>query len=298
MSTPEELIAGAEKVSKKPSGLFSFLGSSHQSRLEEAADLYVQAANLYKLQKKNAQAGQTFEKAAKAQKDAESPEEASNTLVEAYKAYKVEVPIEAARCLEEAIDMFVRRGQFRRSANFKADLGELYENELGEIQKAIDSYETASEWYKGDNASSLANKFSIKAADLYCDDSVQNYTKAATIYEAVAKDSLNNNLAKWSLKDYFLKAILCRLADNNDYASGNALLQRFLQWDPSFKTTREYEFAAKLVDSVRDGNPDGIAQASMEFDKFSRLDGFKIRVLNKIKSTVNEAPADLEEDFT
>ncbi|ODV87159.1 hypothetical protein CANARDRAFT_86077 [[Candida] arabinofermentans NRRL YB-2248] len=298
MSNPETLIAEAEKKCKKVTGFSSFFGASQESRYEEAADLYVQAANLYKLQKRHTQAGQSFEKAAQCQLKADSPDEAANTLVEAYKSFKNEVPIESARCLEQAIELFVRRGQFRRSANFKADLGELYENELNDINKAIASYEDASEWYKGDSATSLANKFALKTADLYCDESIQNFSKAATTYERIAKESLNNNLAKWSLKEYFLKAILCRLADNNDYASGNALLQRFLQWDPSFQTTREYEFAARLVDAVKDGSSDDIANASKEFDKFSRLDALKIKILNKIKTSVQEAPDQLEEDFT
>lgn len=194
--------------------------------------------------------------------------------------------------------MFVQRGQFRRSANFKTDLGELYENELQDIKKAIQSYEDASEWYKGDSATALSNKCSLKAADLYCDDSIKNYTKAATTYERVAQESLNNSLAKWSLKEYFLKAILCRLADSNDYASANAVLQRFLQWDPSFQNTKEFEFSTKLIDAVKDGNPDDIAVAAKNFDKFSRLDGMKVRILNTIKNNIVAAPVDMEEDFT
>ncbi|QPG74528.1 hypothetical protein FOA43_001858 [Brettanomyces nanus] len=299
MSSPEELIAEASRKAKKSSGLLSSLfGSSQQTKYEEAADLYVEAANLYKLQRRSAEAGHTFEKAADCQKQANSPDEAANTLVEAYKAYKTEVPIEAAQCLERAVEMFVKRGQFRRSATFKSDLGELYENELHDVKKAIQSYDDASEWYKGDSANALANKCALKAADLYCDDSIKNFSKAAQVYESIAKESLNNNLAKWSLKEYFLKAILCRLADSNDYASANACLNRFLQWDPSFETTRECEFATKLIEVVKNGDADGIANASKIYDKFSRLDGMKVRILNQIKSNVVEAPDQLEEDFT
>ncbi len=250
------------------------------------------------MQRRSAEAGHTFEKAAECQKLAESPDEAANTLVEAYKAYKTEVPIEAAQCLEKAIIMFVKRGQFRRSATFKADLGEMYENELHDVAKAIKSYEDASEWYKGDSANALANKCALKAADLYCDDSIHDYAKAGQVYESIAKDSLNNNLAKWSLKEYFLKAILCRLADGNDYASASACLNRFKQWDPSFETTRECEFSTKLIEAVKEGNPDSVATASRNFDKFSRLDGMKVRILNKIKGNIVEAPDQLEEDFT
>lgn len=292
-------LSQANKKLKKSSGLFSsFLGGSSVSKYEDASDLLTQAANLYKLQRRSVEAGRAFEQAADCQIKAESPDEAANTLVEAFKSYKLEAPEQAANCLERAISMFVQRGQFRRSANFKTDLGELYENELQDIKKAIQSYEDASEWYKGDSATALSNKCALKAADLYCDDSIKDYTKAATTYERVAKESLSNSLAKWSLKEYFLKAILCRLADGNDYASANAVTQRFLQWDPSFQTTKEYELASKLIEAVKDGSSDDIALASKNFDKFSRLDGMKVRILNTIKNNVVAAPADIAEDFT
>lgn len=228
----------------------------------------------------------------------DSPEEAANTLVEAFKSYKLESPSDAARCLEKSIAMFVKRGQFRRGANFKADLGELYENELQDVNNAISSYEDAADWYTGDSASALANKFSLKAADLYCDETIKKYSKASQTYERIAKESLNNNLAKWSLKEYFLKAVLCRLADGNDYASADAILTRFLQWDPSFASTRECEFSKSLIKAVQECDADAIATASRKFDQFSRLDAMKVRILNTVKSNLKEAPMELEEDFT
>ncbi|KAG0686474.1 vesicular-fusion protein S17 [Pichia californica] len=292
MSNPDELVA------QKSPGIFSFLGGSNLSKYEDASDLLTQAGNLYKLQRRSVDAGRAFEQAADCQLKAESPDEAANTLVEAFKSYKLESPEQASNCLEKAINMFVQRGQFRRSANFKTDLGELYENELHDIKKSIQSYEDASEWYKGDSATALANKCALKAADLYCDDSIKEYTKAATTYERVAQESLNNSLAKWSLKEYFLKAILCRLADGNDYSSANAVLQRFTQWDPSFQSTKEFEFSNKLIEAVKNGNSDEIALAAKNFDKFSRLDGMKVRILNTIKNNVVSAPDEIDEDFT
>lgn len=253
---------------------------------------------MYKLQRRSVEAGELFEKASNLQIKAENNDEASNTLVESFKCYKIESPERAAKVLESAIQMFIQRGQFRRSANFKCDLGEIYENELQDINNAIKSYEDASEWYKGDSATALSNKCLLKVADLYCDDSIKNYKKASTIYEEIAKKSLNNNLAKWSLKEYFLKAILCRLADDNDYSSANALLGRFLQWDPSFASTKEYEFSSKLIEAVKDGNSDQIANESKNFDRFSRLDGMKVRILNTIKNNLNIAPDVIEDDFT
>lgn len=59
---------------------------------------------------------------------------------------------------------------------------------------------------------SLANKLYLKVADLAAIEG--EYYKSIEQYERVAKTSINNNLMKWSVKDYFLKAGMCHLASN------------------------------------------------------------------------------------
>lgn len=41
-----------------------------------------------------------------------------------------------------------------------------------------------------------------------------DYYKAIEHYERIGRASINNNLMKWSVKDYFLKAGICHLATN------------------------------------------------------------------------------------
>ncbi|AOA62204.1 Alpha-soluble NSF attachment protein (SNAP-alpha) (N-ethylmaleimide-sensitive factor attachment protein alpha) (Vesicular-fusion protein SEC17) (alpha-SNAP chaperone) [Komagataella phaffii CBS 7435] len=297
MSEAEQLIAKADKKCAPVSGFASFFSGSGSYRFEEAADLYTQAANLYRIQRKSNKAGHVFEKAADAQIKADSKDEAANSLIEAYKCYKLDAPSDAARCLNKAVEFFALKGQFRRGANFKAELAELYETKMADPKHAILAYEEAGEWYRGDSAEALANKCYVKAADLSCSDEVQDFLKAAESYERIAKESLNNSLAKWSLKDYFFKAILCRLA-LNDYPSASALLERFVSWDPTFEKTREYEFALKLVDGLKEGDPDIIASASHEYDQISRLDNFKVKILNKIKNNIRDSDDLAEDDLT
>lgn len=52
----------------------------------------------------------------------------------------------------------------------------------------------------------------LKVADLAAEDN--DYYKAIENYEKVAKSSINNNLMKWSVKEYLLKAGICHLAAN------------------------------------------------------------------------------------
>ena len=62
------------------------------------------------------------------------------------------------------------------------------------------------------NMNRLANKLFLKVSDLAALEG--DYYKAIGNYEKVAKSSLNNNLMKWSVKEYYLKAGICHLATN------------------------------------------------------------------------------------
>jgi hypothetical protein len=54
--------------------------------------------------------------------------------------------------LSSAIDHYVLKGNLRRAATQQQYLAELYEVELGDMKKALESYEKAAEWFEGDNA--------------------------------------------------------------------------------------------------------------------------------------------------
>lgn len=80
------------------------------------------------------------------------PDDAANTLVEAFKAYRKTDPQDAARVLDQAVSHYTSKGNFRRAAGHKEKLGELYEVEMGDQKKAIEAYEAAASWYESDNA--------------------------------------------------------------------------------------------------------------------------------------------------
>jgi alpha-soluble NSF attachment protein len=277
-------------VSQKPGFFGSVFGSSAQQNYEEAGDLYVQAANLYKLKKQGIKAGESFDKAAEAQIKADSKDEAANTLVDAFKAYKQEDPASAAKSLERAIEFFTVRGQFRRAANFKLDLAQLYEDELADYPKALKSYEDAGDWFESDSAQALSSKAFLKAADLHALQG--NYIQATDIYKKVVKNSVNNNLSRWSLKDYFVKIVLSYLA-GDDKVAASKYLDESISLDSSFPTTREYKLLQDIIEAVTEGDAEKLSQVVFDYDQFNKLDRWKTTILLKIKSTVVDAEDDL-----
>lgn len=279
---PRALLAQADKAAASAQGGFSFFGG-RQEKLESAADLYTQAANAFRMNKLGREAGQAFEKASEIQLKINEPDDAANTHVEAYKAYKRDDPSAAARVLEKAISHYTLKGNFRRAATHQQNLAELFELELGDIKRAIDAYELAGDWFQGDNAEALANKVYLKVADLAALEQI--YPKAIERYEGVAKSSAGNNLMKWSLKDYFLKAGFCHMAAGDKIAAKRAL-ESYTEMDVTFPSTREFQLLQDIIEAVDQGDDEMFSDKVFQYDQLSKLDKWKTTMLLRIKETI------------
>ncbi|QLQ79015.1 hypothetical protein HG537_0B03620 [Torulaspora globosa] len=266
-------------------------GGSDSYKFEEAAELCVQAANIYRLRKELKLAGDALTKAAGYQIKAGNDDEAGNTFVEAYKSYKSSGQAqEAVKSLNGAIEIFTTRGQFRRGANFKFEMGELLENELKDYAKAIECYETAGEWYSQDQAIALANKCLVRCADLKALDG--QYLDASEVFATLIKNSMGNRLSQWSLKDYYFKMGLCQLAATDSVAASRTL-QEGKREDTNFADSREAQLLQDLIQCVTDGDTEQLSEKVFNFDKFNKLDKWKTTILLKIKETISEAEDDL-----
>lgn len=294
MADPRTLLRSADKAAASATSGWSFLGGRTE-KLENAADLYMQAANAFRVERLGREAGQTFEKAAQIQRDINEPDDAANTLVEAFKSYKKDSPSDAARCLQSAIKHYASRGGFRRAATHQQYLAELYEVDLGDIPKAIEAYELAGDWFQGDNADTLANKVYLKAADLAAMEKV--YGKASARYEQVALASANKDLLKWNLKEYFLKAGLCHLAQNDLVAAERAISNYTATYQNSvgkrFEEEYEYALLMGIKDALKNGDSDAFTDAAHNYDQVIRLDKWKTTILLRIKENITAAEDDL-----
>lgn len=283
---PRALLQKADKALQGASGGFSFFGG-REDKYQNAADLYIQAANAFRMQKSNREAGQAFEKAAQIQtKNLNEPDDAANTLVDAFKVYRKESPQEAVKCLDFAINQYCTKGNFRRAASHKESLGELYEVELGDMKGALAAYEASAGWYEGDGATALANKLWLKVADIAALDG--DYYKAIENYEKVAQASISNNLMRYSVKEYFLKAGICHLA-TGDQVSTERALDKYRDMDPTFASQREHQLLVDVLGAVQEGDQEKFADKLYAYDQMSKLDKWKTTILLRIKGQIEEA---------
>lgn len=287
---PRALLRQADKTLQGASGGFSFFGG-RSDKYEKAAEEYIAAANAFRMQKQGKEAGSAFEKAAQVQLDQlKEPDDFANTMTEAFKAYKKDDPESAARCLDKAIAHYCSKGNFRRAATHKQNLAELYEVELGDDGRAAAAYEEAASWFESDNAEALANKLWLKTADLVALEG-KDYYKAIELYERVAKSAINNNLMRWSVKEYLLKAGICQLC-TGDNVGVNAALDKYRDLDPSFTQQREHQLLTDLAAAVEEGDQEAFADKLYQFDQMSKLDKWKTTLLLRIKNTIEEKGED------
>lgn len=286
---PRALLQKADKAAQGAGGGFSLFGGKTE-KYEAAADLYSQAANAFRMQKQGKEAGLAFERAAAIQtKNLNEPDDAANTLTEAYKAYRKTDPEDAARVLQQAINHYTSKGNFRRAATQQQNLAEIYEVEIGDPKRAVEAYDTAAGWFEADHAEALANKLFLKVADLAA--IAADYYKAIENYEKVAKSSVSNNLMKWSVKDYFLKAGICHLATTDMVAVSRAL-ESYRDLDPTFASTREHQLLVDLSEAVEQGDQEAFTDKLFQYDQLSKLDKWKTELLLRIKNSIEEKGED------
>lgn len=147
-------------------------------------------------------------------------------------------------------------------------------SDLVNLEKATEAYERAAEMYAEENQKSAANSCLVKAAQFYAqnekyrevcspDDKppstiLASYADAALchhawtlvavdpyqaikLYTELGKASIDNALTRWSVKDYFFKAGICYLC-NEDLEGCRKALDQFDNLDSTFSSSREAKF--------------------------------------------------------
>jgi len=115
---------------------------------------------------------------------------------------------------------------------------------------------------------------------------LEKYHKAIEIYEQVGKASLDNNLLKWSVKEYFLKAGLCHLCAS-DLVSAKRALEKYQEMDCTFTSQRECKLLLDLIKAYENYDAEAFTAAVVEYDSVSKLDQWKTTILLRIKNSIS-----------
>lgn len=263
----DEYMKQAEKK-LKGWGMFS-------NKYEEAAELYEKAGNNYKLAKCWGDAADAYEKLAEVQLKAESKHEAATAYVEASRAASKVTPAKSTELLQQAVALYTDMGRLNMAARQLKEIAEQNEKQKN-MPEAITFYEQAAELFECEGSSSEATKCKLKIAEFAAE--MGNYTRAVEIFEDAARRAVDNNLLKFSARGYLLNAGICYLC----YGSVDDIetkIEQYRDIDLQFGGSREDSLLTSLHEAFADANDQAFSTALAEFDRVTRLDAWKTKIL-------------------
>jgi len=261
MSNPDVIFKDAEKKMNS----FSLFGGS--SKYEAAADMFNKAGNLYKNDKNWEKAGDAYAMAAENFGRVGSQYDSATNSINAAQCYKKIDLTKAIVQYEAGIRVYIAQGKFSMVAKLYQEIAEMYGDDNKESAKEF--YQKASDAYENDNQTSRANTCLLKFAEIA--SQLESYEEAIEAFKKVSTRALENNLLKYSAKDYLLKCGICYLA-NSDSIGAQQAFAEFCEMDPSFETSREGKFLNQLITSSTEFNVDAYVDIDADNDVDADVD--------------------------
>jgi alpha-soluble NSF attachment protein len=295
MSAGTELDCARDAMNKAEAIKNRWIPFSGKSKYREAAQHYENASNLFRIGKDYTSAGKALLLSAEMYNKCNAQRQTMEAYIKAANIFRKENPDDAIMCLQTVINFYTETGKFSMAARHQLEIAKILENS-SELQKAIDAYETAAEYYEGDNNSRDAAQCLLKVA--YFSAELEKYDRATEIFEQIGKIYVNNSLMKFSTRYLFLKGCLCYLA-NNDLIGAQRALDRYIEIDPTFLTQRECKFLRSLINSIEELNMDNFSVLCADHDSVTPFDSWTTTILLRVKNGFfNSASNDLPEDLS
>ena len=291
---PDELVRKAR--GKLSPGFFGKMFSSKESRVDEAMELLTAAAQMYKMRKNWAQAGETYEEMARIDDEQEGGS--------AYTYYQ-----DAAHCfsfvdknrsdqdLDRAIVSCEKLGKYMQAGKTSQRIANEFEENFN-YEKAIEKYKKAAEYFamESQNTKSNQQQCLLKVADLMCISGHKDMlTEAPKIYEKLGMQYLTVPLLKSTAKDMFFKCVMIFIA-KKDEVSAEVALNKYLLEDPTFDDTRDSKFLKNAIKFISDPpDPEGFRKEIQSYKTLRELDKWKLTMFAMAIKNI-EKPED-EEDL-
>jgi alpha-soluble NSF attachment protein len=291
---PDELVRKAR--GKLSPGFFGKMFSSKESRVDEAMELLTAAAQMYKMRKNWAQAGETYEEMARIDDEQEGGS--------AYTYYQ-----DAAHCfsfvdknrsdqdLDRAIVSCEKLGKYMQAGKTSQRIANEFEENFN-YEKAIEKYKKAAEYFamESQNTKSMQQQCLLKVADLMCISGHKDMlTEAPKIYEKLGMQYLTVPLLKSTAKDMFFKCVMIFIA-KKDEVSAEVALKKYLLEDPTFDDTRDSKFLKNAIKFISDPpDPEGFRKEIQSYKTLRELDKWKLTMFAMAIKNI-EKPED-EEDL-
>jgi len=99
---------------------------------------------------------------------------------------------------------------------------------------------------------------------------------------------MDNNLLKFSVRNYLFNAFLCILA-KQDVVGASRALDKYKDMDPTFVSQRECKLCEAVLEACENLDVDSFTQAVADFDALTPLDAFRTHLLLQAKKMIENA---------
>lgn len=283
LSEGKKLLQEAEEMVKPKKWLVFSTSPDYMA----AGELYNRAGNAFKSCREWRDAGNAFCKAAEMDVKSGEVDESARKLLSAASCYKKCDPTEAVKSIQSALEVLLRSGRFHIAATHEKEVAEIYETQLDDPQNAMTFYERAAERYAGEDSTSMAQSCQLKVATLAAVSG--DFEKAARIFEEAASESVVDQLRKYSVRDFLLKAGICRLCGEDRIAAKRSI-ESYPAIDASFGSTKEFKLLTDILETLDSNDIDGFTEVVTTFDKTHALDDWKTKMLLLVKKSIDDEP--------
>mmetsp|Transcript_20060 Transcript_20060/g.34512 ORF Transcript_20060/g.34512 Transcript_20060/m.34512 type:complete len:331 (-) Transcript_20060:445-1437(-) len=295
ISSHDGRVAELFKQAEKKLNNSSFF--SGEVDFSEVAELYSRAANLLKASKQWRSAAETYVKKAECLARTEEKHEFVGAYADAASCFKkADLKSEAVRCLKTCIAVNMDQGRCGAAAKKQKELAEMLEGDaenigesplqsessLAAYRSAIEAFQLAADYFHADDNANASSQCNVKIAQLKA--LIADYGAAARLFEEAAERAVENNLLKWSAKDYLLSAGVCRLLA--DACTAPSALHRFGLLDPLFAESAERRFLNAVCTAVDEQDVDAFMGAVSAYDATHRLDQWSTTMLVRVKRAI------------
>lgn len=273
---------------------------------DAAQDLFSQAAARFKLEKNYLRSGEAYTRAGDCAVKVDDTFAAGKLYADAAAVYRRVDLAKAAAVLEVAVQMQVSNNRLSAAAQLlreyaeelaeqggsSSSSGTTAANESRHVPSSLDAipyYEKAARYYHAEDQKSQEQKCMVAMAKIYGEH--DKFDQSLAYYERIANMMVSGPL-RFQAQDYFLRAMLCRLAMvTNDARVERSeecqeALNHYMDTDMYLRDTREAEFLQQVIDAVSTSDIEKFEDAVAMLNDMRKLDEWKTHVLLVVKNNM------------
>lgn len=289
-SKGDQLVAEAEKDLKK----FSFF-SSGSEKYDKAHDKFMQAATQYKAAASFSKAAGAYSRAAEMSAKSGNEMDRAVELEESAKAHiKANDTASAISQYSEAVDIYDKNQKFSNAAKACAAAGDIAQGP--EAMKWLDR---AVKYYRTQGAKVTASEIVQKMADAKARSG--DFAGARDIYEQLAREALDDRVARGNARKLFFFALLAQLAmmtpDSmmEDVGALQETFEEYQELDTQFNQhTREHMFISAVIAAIQEEDVEAFDDAATEYDSICPLDAITQKMVAKGKQALRSRLSNLQ----